>query len=126
MAATHGKLTLTEGVISARIEPLAMIDAAVSGELAGVEVDITDAVVYVGPRTDYRSDLTLSLSMRPHTMATLRDRLATTLPGPAFTDGEWRSMLDCLREYAALPDSEDNCSIAANLADRIEEGLNAR
>lgn len=111
----HGRLTLHEGLVSARIAPLALMDAAVSGELAGIELECEMVDVFVGPQATYRSTLTLDLSMRPSAMEALRDLLARRLPGPAFTEAEWRK----LRNICIAQGDQ-------GFADRIEEGLNAR
>lgn len=110
-----GRVWVTEGVVSARVEPGSLIDAAVSGEMAGLEFEVADATVHFGPRTDYRSDCTLSLSMRPHTMETLLTVLADKLQLPAFNSREWNDIADMLAD-APGPN-------ATQLAQRIREAL---
>lgn len=101
MPETHGTLMLAEGVVSARVAPNGLVDVAVAGELAGVELEVTDVRVHVGHREDYRSATTLSLDMRPHSLTTLMTVIANKLGMPAFTEREWLEIADVLDTSAA-------------------------
>lgn len=100
----NGKLNFDEGLISARLDPLGMIDAAVSGEIAGIELELhpeQGVNIFLGEQSSYRSKLTLSLSMRPHTLERFVYIVAhkvglTVLKSDAigFTEVEWRRIRD--------------------------------
>jgi hypothetical protein len=122
----NGKLTLDEGLISVRLDPLGMIDAAVSGEIAAIELEVKEAHVHIGERTDYRSALTLSMDMRPHTLERIVYHVAhkvglTVLPSgtPAFNEREWRTITDALR-FSTRRNFRDR-HVAIDLAERIEK-----
>lgn len=118
MGATNAKLSFDEGLVVARLDPLGMIDAAVSGELAGVELELhpeQGVNVYVGEQPSYRSKLTLSLTMRPRTLERLVYQVAhkvglTVMPGgtPAFTQGEWELLAEYARDAAMANEGPRN------------------
>jgi hypothetical protein len=131
MGATNAKLSFDEGLVSARLDPLGMIDAAVSGEQAGLELELhpdTGVTAYISEQPSYRSKLTLSLSMRPHTLERLVYHVAHKVnltvmraDTPAFTQGEWEIIAEALHDAAGEPGpGNSNGLTRLEMAKRIE------
>jgi hypothetical protein len=97
---THATLSLTEGSVSASIAPGAYMDAAVAPNddgIAGFEIAVDGAHVTAGPREDFRSPLTLTVSCDRATMLELGCLLLDKGGAPAFNEREWRIIADALR-----------------------------
>jgi hypothetical protein len=108
----HGKLTLTDGVVSATVAPGAHMDAAVVGEHGGIELAVKDATVFLGQAAnEWRANPIISLALDPQTMQVLALELLHALGAPAFTDPEWLKIADAC-EQAGL----------GELAERINAG----
>jgi hypothetical protein len=112
---TNGKLTLDEGLISVNLPTPAAIDAAVSGDMAGIEFEVDHANITIGPRSDYRAPLTLSISLHPGKMLELAVALLDALGTPAFNEREWRTIANALRDQFAVVATEGNAHSANEL-----------
>lgn len=91
----HGRLTLTDGVVSATVAPDAHMDAAVVDDYGGIELAVKDATVFLGQAAnEWRANPILSLALDPQTMQLLALELLRALGAPAFTDPEWLKIAD--------------------------------
>lgn len=117
----NGKLELTEGVVTALIPKAGgYMDAAVLGDLSGIELGIERSVVYIGENPSYRPDLTLSISMNVETMTNLFYLLATKLGLPAFGETEWTAIAEALRFRVTSRKVDRDLGNAADLAELAE------
>jgi hypothetical protein len=115
----HGRLVTTEGVVSVSIGGNAHMDAAVAAgnpSIAGIELSIEEARVTIGPRSDYRGDLTLVADMHRDTMERLLYLLAAKLDLPAFNERQWRMIVKALRS-----DSMSHIAEAREMAEQIDK-----
>jgi hypothetical protein len=112
---TIGKLTLDEGLIGVSVSTGAFIDAAVNDQLAGIEIAVTNVNVTIGPRSDYRAPLTLSIDLHPSQMMTLALTLLEKLGTPAFNEREWRLISDALRDVWPVLIADGNAGRAEEI-----------
>jgi hypothetical protein len=120
---THATLSLTEGSVSASIAPGAYMDAAVAPNdngIAGFEIAVGGAHVTAGPREDFRSPLTLTVSCDRATMLELGSLLLDKGGAPAFNERQWRMIADALRAHAYTGTGE-----VFQMADQIERAYDA-
>lgn len=122
---TNGRLTFDTGVISANVPDGAYMDAAVVGDMAGIEVAIGDPVVRFGRDESYRADPILVLDLTPTRMRELLTLLTARLDLPALSDPEWRLVVRALYELAATTrtPSERDVEQIRRLAERIDAAL---
>jgi hypothetical protein len=112
---TNGTLTLDEGLIGVSLPATAALDAAVSGDMGAIEFEVTDARVTIGPRSDFRAPLTLSISLHPNKMLELAMTLLDKLGTPAFNEREWLAVAGALREQFKIVAAEGNAHTANEL-----------
>lgn len=116
-----GRLVATEGVITSSLPNGGYMDAALSGDLFGVEFGLNEnAVIDLGADASYRPDLALSLSMNKGTANKLLHLLAEKLGLPAFNKEEWLRIawaLDRLDRIGQVDEHDDLMALAARITE---------
>lgn len=75
-----GSLELTAGLAAAGVPSNAWIDAAISGDIAGIELELGEPLhVHIGQPADRRARLMLDISTDRATLTRLRDKLTEVL-----------------------------------------------
>jgi hypothetical protein len=98
----HGKLTLTDGVVSARVAPAAYMDAAVtaSGEVGGIELALEGVIVFLGQEpNEQKANPILSLALDAQTMRSLALLLLEKVGAPSFRAREWLEIADACEAF---------------------------
>lgn len=113
------KLELESGVVSATVPALGYMDAAVVGELGGLELAVEHVRVTSEGAPSYRADPIVVLAMTPDTMRTLAILLAEKTGMPLLNEREWRNVVGALNATATPGAVFDG----RELADRIEQSL---
>ena len=108
-------------VVTANIPAGAHMDAAIAGEIAGIELEVSRSALRSNTaRSERRAALTLTLDMTPGTMRDLAYLLVDRLGWPAFTEPEWRRIASALNAGRLASTDRDERLILATLAERIE------
>lgn len=103
----HAMLEVTEGLLSVGVPSNGHMDAAIQDDIGALEIELgTPANVFVGPRTDYKGPLTLTVAIHPGRMRELGLLLLDKSGAPAFGEGMWRAIRDSI--------DRDLISLAAN------------
>lgn len=109
-----------EGVVTGRVNGVYM-DAAVVGELAGLDVSLDHMHAFDGQRETRHARLQMTLDMTPDIMRQLVVLLAEKCGMPAFTAREWAEIADMLEHGTRRSPATNDASDA--YAARIRAGL---
>lgn len=106
---TTGNLDVSEGYVSATVPANGYIDAGRSGDIAGIEFEVSRLRVGVGTNANERhADLLVTLDLHPGTAEQLMLAIADKIShGGAFTSREWALIADAL-DYAASQSARDD------------------
>jgi 3-oxoacyl-(acyl-carrier-protein) synthase len=108
-----------QGVVTGTVNGLYM-DAAVVGDLAGLEVSLDRMHAFDEHRETRHAQLQLSLDMTPDVMRQLVVMLAEKTGQPMFTTREWAVIAETLRDIGRR---RNGARDLIEYADRIRAGL---
>lgn len=118
------KLSLDEGVLAASAPVDVRIDAAVHGDMAGIElIGLEHANVNIGLTADRHPGVTLALEMHPATLMRVALTALEALGTPTFTQPEWLDIANALRTLGTYDANPTNIAPERlrDLAERIFE-----